>query len=110
MSPHRATSEFPFSLVYEMEDVIPAEIKVPSLRRESSWQNEPMNDERLKDELDFIEERCELAQSHVKGYQRATPWYYNSKFRERRYLEGKIVLRRMFQNTTEPNSGKLSTN
>lgn len=109
-SPRRATGESPFSLLYRMEAVIPAEMEVPSLRRKFACKNKPTNDEMLKNELDFIEKWRELALIYVQRYQEAAARYYNSKVRERRISEGELILRRAFQNTAEFKSGKVSTN
>ena len=69
-----------------------------------------MNDEMLRNELDLIEEKREQALIKLQGYQGAATRYYNSKVKERRFSMGKLVLRHVFQNTTESNASKLGTN
>ncbi|KAG7529934.1 Ribonuclease H-like superfamily [Arabidopsis thaliana x Arabidopsis arenosa] len=109
-TPRRATGEPPFALVYGTECEIPAEMMVPSLRRSLSPENEPDNTQRLLDELDLIDERRDSALVRIQNYQNETPRHYNSNVRQRRFHEGYRVHRKVFQNTAEPNAGKLGTN
>ena len=46
----------------------------------------------------------------MQNYQHAATKYYNSNVRNRRFNEGELVLRKVFQNTAERNAGKLGTN
>jgi len=54
--------------------------------------------------------RRDSALVRIQNYQNETARYYNSNVRQRRFHEGDRVLRKVFQNTTEPNAGKLVTN
>ncbi|CAE6199346.1 unnamed protein product [Arabidopsis arenosa] len=54
-TPRRATGETPFSLVYGMEAVVPAELNVPGLRRSEAPLNEESNSKLLEDVLDTID-------------------------------------------------------
>lgn len=56
-TPHRATSETPFSLVYGNEVMVPTKASVSSLRCEVCLNNKEVNNEILEDMLDVIDER-----------------------------------------------------
>ncbi|KAG7552152.1 Reverse transcriptase domain [Arabidopsis thaliana x Arabidopsis arenosa] len=109
-TPRRATGETPFSLVYGMEAVIPAEIFVPSPRRTNNPQNEAANSELMVDVIDTIEERRDRALIRMQNYQSAAARYYNSNVRNRHFDVGTLVLRKVQQNTTEDGAGKLGIN
>ena len=64
----------------------------------------------LLDDLDFVNERRDRALVRMQNYQHAAAKYYNSNVRNRIFNEGELVLRKVFQNTTERNAGKLGTN
>ncbi|KAG7583595.1 Ribonuclease H-like superfamily [Arabidopsis suecica] len=108
LPPRRATGETPFSLVYGMEAVIPAEIYVPSPRRIENPRNEAANSELMVDVIDTIEERRNRAFIRMQNYQNAAARYYNSNVRNRHFDVGTLVLRKVQQNTTEEGAGKLS--
>ncbi|KAG7591503.1 Integrase catalytic core [Arabidopsis thaliana x Arabidopsis arenosa] len=109
-TPRRATGETPFSLVYGMEAVIPAEIFVPSPRRTNNPRNEAANSELMVDVIDTIEERRDRALVRMQNYQSAAARYYNSNVRNRHFDVGTLVLRKVQQNTTEDGAGKLGIN
>ncbi|KAG7533301.1 Reverse transcriptase domain [Arabidopsis thaliana x Arabidopsis arenosa] len=60
-TPRRSTGETPFSLVYGMEAVVPAELNVPGLRRAEAPLDEEENTAMLDDSLDTINERRDQA-------------------------------------------------
>lgn len=64
----------------------------------------------MLDELDLIDGRRDLALARMQNYQNEITRYYNSHVKHRRFHEGDLVLRNVFQNTTEPNAGKLGAN
>ncbi|KAG7548086.1 Ribonuclease H domain [Arabidopsis suecica] len=109
-TPRRATGETPFSLVYGMEAVIPAEIFVPSPRRMYNPQNEAANNELMVDVIDTIEERRDRSLIRMQNYQNAAARYYNSNVRNRHFDVGTLVLRKVQQNTAEDGAGKLGIN
>ncbi|KAG7584012.1 Ribonuclease H-like superfamily [Arabidopsis suecica] len=109
-TPRRATGETPFSLVYGMEAVIPAEIFVPSPRRMYNPQNEAANNEQMVDVIDTIEERRDRSLIRMQNYQNAAARYYNSNVRNRHFDVGTLVLRKVQQNTAEDKAGKLGVN
>ncbi|KAG7548068.1 Ribonuclease H domain [Arabidopsis suecica] len=105
-TPRRATGETPFSLVYGMEAVVPAELNVPGLRRSEAPLNEESNSKLLEDVLD---ERRDQSLIRLQNYQQMTARYYNSKLKNRPLNVGDFVLRRVFDNTKE-GAGKLGIN
>ena len=64
----------------------------------------------LLDDLDLINERQDRALIRIQNYQHAAAKYYNSNVRNRRFIQGDLVLRKVFQNTAERNAGKLGAN
>ncbi|KAG7567101.1 Ribonuclease H-like superfamily [Arabidopsis thaliana x Arabidopsis arenosa] len=92
-TPRRATGETPFSLVYGMEAVVPAELNVPGLRRSEAPLNEESNSKLLEDVLDTIDERRDQSLIRLQKYQQLTARYYNSKLKNRPLNVGDFVLR-----------------
>ena len=86
------------------------EIGVPTLRRQLSLENEDQNQEMLSDSLDLLDKRRDRALVRMVNYQQSVEKYYNSKIRPRTFNEGDLVLRKVYQNTSEPNAGKLRAN
>ncbi|KAG7568054.1 Retrotransposon gag domain [Arabidopsis thaliana x Arabidopsis arenosa] len=109
-TPRRATGETPFSLVYGMEAVVPAELNVPGLRRSEAPLNEELYSKLLEDVLDTIDERRDQSLIRLQNYQQSTARYYNSKLKNRPLNVGDFVLRRVFDNTKEEGAGKLGIN
>ncbi|KAG7588540.1 Ribonuclease H-like superfamily [Arabidopsis suecica] len=109
-TPRRATGETPFSLVYGMEVVVPAELNVPGLRRSEAPLNEESNSKLLEDVLDTIDERRDQSLIRLQNYQQLTARYYNSKLKNRPLNVRDFVLRRLFDNTKEEGAGKLGIN
>ena len=106
-TPRTATGESPFSLVYGTEAVIPTELSIPTLRSEIS---EAENSVLLREAGDLIDERREQALIRIAWRQQQVERYFNTKVRPRQFKLGDLVLRRVFQNTQEMNSGKLGNN
>ncbi|KAG7559308.1 Ribonuclease H domain [Arabidopsis thaliana x Arabidopsis arenosa] len=109
-TPRRATGETPFALVYGTECVIPTEAEILGIRRRLLPEQENSNTQMMLDELDLIDERRDSALVRMQNYQNATARYYNSHVKHRRFHEGDLVLRKVFQNTAEQNAGKLGAN
>ncbi|XP_071695185.1 uncharacterized protein [Rutidosis leptorrhynchoides] len=74
-TPKFATNETPFSLVYESEAVIPAEINVPTMRVASF--DESSNSEELRKNLNLVEERREMAAIKEAINKQRIASYYN---------------------------------
>lgn len=64
----------------------------------------------LLDDLDTLDEKRDQALLCMANYQQSADRYYNSKVQPRTFNEGDLVLLKVFQNTAEPNVGKLGTN
>ena len=103
-----ATGETPFSLSYGVEAVIPVEIGTPSFRMETF--DEENNNEALRMELDVIEERRVAAFTRMAAQKRVVEKHYNSKVKARRFTEGGLILRKVFQNTQVHGAGVLGPN
>ena len=90
--------------------MIPAEVEFPGVRRRLLPEREELNNAMLLDDLDLINERRDRALIRIQNYQHAAAKYYNSNVRNRRFNQGDLVLRKVFQNTAERNVGKLGAN
>ncbi|XP_071727105.1 uncharacterized protein [Rutidosis leptorrhynchoides] len=84
-----STGETPFSLVYDSEAVIPAEITVPTERILSYSEGE--NDERLRTNLNYAEERREMAVIREAINKQRIAKYYDKRVRARTYKVGDLV-------------------
>ncbi|XP_076905548.1 uncharacterized protein LOC143561314 [Bidens hawaiensis] len=101
--PKVSHGETPFSLTYGTEAMIPVEINVPTHRmRLTEQENE--NDLRLN--LNFTEERREAAARREVDYKKAIEKYYNSRVREVKFKVGDLVLRENVASRQE-RQGKL---
>ena len=60
------TGETPFNLTYGTEIVIPVEVGLTSLRRE--FFNEQINDDQLKQNLDYLDEVRDQASQRMAKY------------------------------------------
>ena len=87
-----------------------AEIGVPTFRRLLSFENEDQNQEMLNDSLDVLDEKRDRALVRMVSYQQSVVKYYNSKDCPRIFNEEDLILCKVFQNTVEPNAGKLGAN
>jgi len=103
MAHHEA---MPFSLVYEMETVLPFEVEVPSLRilvesglMESEWAQARL------DQLNLIEGKRLAAMSHERFYQKWVKNAFDKKVRSCRFSEGDLVLKKVSQ-ALKDNRGK----
>lgn len=66
-----------------------------------------LNDEKLLDSLDEVEQIRDQALLRIQKYQQAIAHHYNQKVRPRLFSEGDLVLRKVYENTTELNAGKV---
>ncbi|KAK9053624.1 hypothetical protein SSX86_024698 [Deinandra increscens subsp. villosa] len=101
-----ATGQTPFSLVFGAEAVIPTEMVIPTAR--VTLQDSQNNSENLLQDLETIEELRDLAKVRMASYQQRVARSYNKNIRLRRFQVGDLVLRKAFQNTTNPADGKLA--
>ena len=104
------TGATPFSLVYEMEVVLPFEVEIPSLRilaesglKESEWAQERF------DQLNLIEGKYLAAMSHGCLYQRGVKNAFDKKVRSRRFSDRDLVLKKV-SHALRDNIGKWAPN
>ncbi|XP_010495428.1 PREDICTED: uncharacterized protein LOC104772525 [Camelina sativa] len=62
------------------------------------------------EKLDELEEERDKALLRIQNYQLAAVKYYNKKVHNRHFDEGDLVLRKVFENTAEPDAGKMGAN
>ena len=99
------TGETPFRLTYVTEAMIPVEVGVTSVRRETF--SEEGNDDELRLNLDCLDEVRDKASSKMTKYQLKMAEYYNKRVKLRRLDIGDLVLRKITTATKDPTQGKL---
>ncbi|XP_017632567.1 uncharacterized protein LOC108475076 [Gossypium arboreum] len=78
-----STGVTPFSLVYEMEAVLPIEVEIPSLQVLSELKlDEAEWIQSRYDQLNLIDEKRLKAIHHGQMYQKQMMWAYNKKAQE----------------------------
>ena len=85
-----------------MEAVIPIEIGLPTIR---TAMPDPANEESMIKELDTSDELREAAAIRVASYQRRLANSYNKRVKPRMFQPGDLILRKVFENTTDPTVG-----
>jgi hypothetical protein len=80
--------------------VIPLEVNFPTLR--STQVDAGGNDSALEAELDFADERREVAAIHLAQYQNTLSRHRHNIMRPRDLQEGDLVLRRAMGTTINP--------
>ncbi|KAI3828176.1 hypothetical protein L1987_02273 [Smallanthus sonchifolius] len=101
-----ATGQTMFSLVFGTEAMIPTKMVIPTAR--INLLTLETNNEALAHDLDTVDELRDLANVRIAAYQQRIVRSYNKSIRIRRFQVGDLVLRKAFQNTTNPNDGKLA--
>ena len=99
------TGETPFRLTYGIEVMIPVEVGVTSTRR--AMFNEEGNDDKLRLNLDCLDEVRDKASSRMAKYQQKMREYYNKRVKLRQLDIGDLVLRKVTLATKNPTQGKL---
>ncbi|XP_074303191.1 uncharacterized protein LOC141637601 [Silene latifolia] len=105
-TPKTSTGHTPYSLVYGGEEVIPAEVHIPTSRY--SLNNVETNANLMQDNLALTEELRDSARIRMTSYQQTTARSYNKNVRIRVFKEGDLVLRKVFPNKKEKSAGKLA--
>ena len=77
--------------------MVPVETKLPTLRIEEY--EEATNDDAIRLELDLIDEKRAEALTRLAAQKRKVEKYHNSKIKLRKFTDGSLVLRMVFQNT-----------
>ena len=90
-----------------MEAIIPAVIGVPTLRIEVP---RTTNVETISKDLDMADELREAAAIHRASYQQRMANLYNKHIKPRAFQVGDLVLRKVFENTIDPMTGKFQPN
>ncbi|WZY87100.1 hypothetical protein YC2023_033484 [Brassica napus] len=85
----------------------PAEVNVTSLRRSKMPHIAKLNRDMLLDGLDDIEEKRDQEFLRIQNYQLQIERYYNKKVKSRPLELGKLVIRKVFENTKEWKARKL---
>ena len=97
--------ETPFRLTYGTEAMIPVEVGVASTRQ--TMFSEEGNDNKLRLNLDYLDEVRDKASSRMAEYQRKMAEYYNKRVKLRQLDIRDLVLRKVTTATRDPTQGKL---
>ena len=97
----------PFALTYGMEDIIPTEIRMPTLRTEVPG---TANAEVISKDLDMADELREAAAIGIASYQQKTEKLYNMHIKPHAFQAENLVLRKVFENTTDHVASKFQPN
>ena len=103
----KPTDISPFELTYGMEAVIPTEIGLPTIRTDTP---ESENAESVVRELDLSDELREEAAIRIASNHCRLASFYNKRVMPRVFQPGDLVLRKVFENTTDPTEGKFQPN
>ena len=90
-----------------MEAVILTEIGLPTMRTTTP---ESENAESVVKELDASDELWEAATIRIASYQRRLANSYKKRVKPRVFQSGDLVLRKVFENTADPTTGKFQPN
>ncbi|GAA0166312.1 hypothetical protein LIER_40166 [Lithospermum erythrorhizon] len=104
-TPSHATGKTPFSLVYGSEVVLPTEAGLPTYRQQGF--NEGENDQRMREQLNFIDEMHDRALYKMQTYKHLTARTYNRQVRNKQFKVGDLVLR-LYSITHPKERDKLS--
>ncbi|KAI4363639.1 hypothetical protein MLD38_019830 [Melastoma candidum] len=105
-----STGATPFELVYGTQAVIPAEVKLPTIRilSQSNMTEEEKANHQLA-HLDFIDEKRLAAIDHMQCYQQRMSRAFNKKVKEVKYKPRDVILKRILPNAKDPR-GKFAPN
>ena len=95
-----STGETPFKLTYGSEAMIPVEVGITSIRRETY--HKESNDDQLKVNLDCLDEVRDRAFNKMTKYQQKMAEYYKKRVKLRRLYIGDLVLRKVTPTTKNP--------
>ena len=103
----KPTGISPFTIMYGMEAIILTEIGMPTIRTNTPEQG---NTELMIKELDTVDELQESTTIRIASYQHRLERSYNKRVKPRAFQLGDLVLRRVFENTTDSTAGKFQPN
>lgn len=92
-------------MTYGVEAMMPMEIGLPT-----TWTdmfNVEKNDQLLFKHLDLVEENCDVALVKLANYQQKISRGYNKGIKNREFIPGDLVLKKVLGNTRDPTMGKL---
>uniref|UniRef100_A0A2N9GHT1 Integrase catalytic domain-containing protein n=1 Tax=Fagus sylvatica TaxID=28930 RepID=A0A2N9GHT1_FAGSY len=104
----RSIGETPFALAYGVEAIIPLEVGLPTTRTTEFDTEE--NECNLRKDLNLLEERRDMATIRLASYQHQMKRGYDKNIRPRSFQVRDLVLRKVVENTRNPNDGKLGPN
>ena len=107
-TPRRSIGETPFAMTYEAEAMIPLEENFPTLRTNSFTPSD--NDELLRESLDLIEGRREIAIIHLAYYHQKLKQGYDANVKLKPLALRDLVLRKVVGAVKDPSWGKLRPN
>ena len=87
-----------------MDTIILTEIGMPTIRSDVPEQE---NAELVLKDLDTVDELRESAVVRIASYQRRLANSYNKQVKRRMFQLGDLVLRKEFENSTDPAVGKF---
>ena len=105
-TPKTSTGQTPFSLVYGAEAVLPTEIITPTARY--GLLTPATNQVEMAHDIDTVDELRQTAKLRMASYQQRIARSYNKHVHIRLFRVGDMVLRKTFQNTTDPTAGKFA--
>ncbi|XP_075659000.1 uncharacterized protein LOC142628847 [Castanea sativa] len=91
--------------MYGVEAVIPVETGLPTSQMDVCEVEK--NGQLLCKHLDLVEEDCDVASAKLANYQQRISRWYNSGIKNREFISGDLVLRKVLGNTRDPTMGKL---
>ena len=90
-----------------MEAIIPTEIGMPTIRTDVPEQG---NADLMIKDLDTVNELQESTAIRIASYQHRLESSYNKRVKPRTFQPRDLVLRRVFENTADPNERKFQPN
>ena len=98
-----STGATPYSLVYGMEDVLPIEVQIPSLRimKDAGLSEDDWIQTRL-DQLNLIDVKRLTAVCHGQTYQKWMIKAFNKKVRRQVYQVGDLVIKQIILPQSDP--------
>ena len=104
---HRPTDISLFALTYGMEAIVLTEIGMPTLRTDTPEQS---NTESVIKDLDIEDELREAAAVRIASYHHRLANLYNRRVKPQMFQPGDLVLRKIFENTSNLSAGKFQPN
>lgn len=104
----RTTGETHYSLVYGIEALLPVEVTCPTIWTEV-FQPEA-NEEGLRGNLDYLDEKREIAELRRKAFQERVAKLTNSKVKPKDIKTGDLVLKQTKLGSRKPEGGVFGRN